>query len=89
MDMDSIIYQKITAALTPEHLEVINESHLHAGHMDTSNNNTHFRLHIVSGEFEGVKALKRHQMVYAVLSEEMPSIIHALAMHLKAPSEVS
>ena len=89
MDMDSIICNKITAALAPETLEVINESHLHAGHMDTSKNNTHFRLHIVSKEFEGVRAIKRHQMVYAVLADEMPSVIHALAMHLKAPSEIS
>ena len=89
MDMDSIVFSKITEALAPEHLKVINESHLHASHMDTSKNNTHFRLHIVSKEFEGVRAIKRHQMVYAILSDEMPSVIHALAMHLKAPSEIS
>ncbi|PCI49275.1 MAG: BolA family transcriptional regulator [Moraxellaceae bacterium] len=89
MNMSDIINQKITAALAPTQFEVINESHLHAGHMDTSSNNTHFRLIIVAQKFEGLRALQRHKMVYGILSEEMPATIHALALDLKSPSETN
>ncbi|PCJ18852.1 MAG: BolA family transcriptional regulator [Gammaproteobacteria bacterium] len=89
MNMSDIIQQKITAALAPTEFDVVNESHLHASHMDTSRNNTHFRLTIVAEKFEGLRPVQRHKLVYGILSEEMPSTIHALALHLKSPSEAS
>ncbi|MBV1879081.1 MAG: BolA family transcriptional regulator [Pseudomonadales bacterium] len=89
MNMHDIITQKITTALSPTQFEIINESHLHASHMDTTNNNTHFRLIIVAEAFEALRAVQRHKLVYKILAEEMPTPIHALALNLKAPSEIT
>jgi len=87
MGMEEIIAQKIARGIEPSALEVINESHLHAGHLDTNSKETHFRVKAVAEKFEGVSAVKRHQMVYGVLSEEFEAGLHALALELKAPSE--
>ena len=88
MGMEKIITQKITDEITPTTLEVINESHLHAGHMEKDSKDSHFRVKAVAEKFEGVSAVKRHQMVYGVLSEEFEAGLHALALELKAPSEI-
>lgn len=87
MTMNEIMTQKITEALEPAVLEVINESHFHAGHLQTSNTETHFRLVIVAAKFEGLTAVKRHQWVYRILAEELAGELHALALSLKTPAE--
>jgi len=87
MGMEKIITQKIANGIEPSALEVINESHLHAGHMEKDRKDSHFRVKAVAEKFEGVSAVKRHQMVYGVLSEEFEAGLHALALELKAPSE--
>ena len=71
------ITTKITAALIPEHLEVINESHMHHGGAGAE---SHFKLVIVSAEFEGKTLIKRHQAVNAILETELRDDIHALSM---------
>ena len=88
MSMKDCITQKITNSIKPSELEVINESHLHAGHLDTNSKETHFKVKAIAGKFEGISAVKRHQMVYAALSEEFETGLHALVLDLKAPSEV-
>ena len=75
--------------LTPEHLEVVNESHMHSVAKDSE---THFKVIVVSPIFEGVSAVKRHQLVYGALGEIMgkkPSQggIHALAITSRTPAE--
>ena len=69
------------ADLQPEHLEVLDESHMHSRGLET-----HYKAVIVSPQFEGLNAVKRHQKVYGVLGDVM-SQIHALALHTYTPQE--
>ena len=80
--VQSTIERKL-AALTPLHVEVINESHMHSGPATDS----HFKLVVVSAAFEGVRAVARHQRVYQILAEELAGEVHALALHLYTPNE--
>lgn len=73
--------QTALAALDPLHLEVLDESHMHSRGLET-----HYKAVIVSPEFAGLNAVKRHQKVYASLGELM-SQVHALALHTYTPEE--
>ena len=77
------IEYKVTEALHPAHLELLNESHMHAGPRTDS----HFKLVAVSTDFAGLGKVKRHQLVYRVLAEELATTVHALALHLFTPDE--
>ncbi len=82
--MQNQIEQKLTQAFTPSHLEVINESHLHAGHSgDNGTGNSHFRVRITADAFDGKSRVERHRMIYGVLTEEMNGGIHALALEVE------
>ncbi len=70
----------LEAALSPEHLEVIDESHMHVGHDGAQDGRGHFRIRIGCSGFAGKARLARHRMVYAALGEMMDSDIHALAI---------
>lgn len=80
--MEAVIQEKL-ACLFPVYMQIINESHQHAGPA----NNSHFKLIIVSNEFEGVSALQRQRKLYALLSDELAGEIHALSMFLYTPEE--
>ena len=69
------------AALQPTYLDVEDESHMHSRGLET-----HYKAVIVSAQFEGRRALQRHQAVYAALGGLMPQI-HALALHTHTPAE--
>lgn len=73
--------QTAFAALQPEHLEVLDESHMHSRGLET-----HYKAVIVSPQFDGLNAVKRHQKVYGALGELM-SQVHALALHTYTPQE--
>lgn len=82
------IKQKLTDALSPSLLEVVDESEKHKGHGGyREGGETHFHVTVVSAEFEGKSRVDRQRMVYALLAEEMAERIHALALTTKAPSE--
>lgn len=66
-------------ALAPSHLEVINESHLHAGHAGAGEG-SHFRVVIHSSRFTGVSRVGRHRLVYDALRNEIARGIHALVI---------
>lgn len=83
------IKSKLTAALQPTAMEVIDESHLHAGHAGAQSGKGHFRVHIVSDAFTGKKLLQRHRLVYDALGDLMETSIHALSIHAHSPDEVS
>ncbi|MDT8428609.1 MAG: BolA/IbaG family iron-sulfur metabolism protein [Pseudomonadales bacterium] len=74
---------KLGDALMPLFMEVCNESHQHAGPATES----HFRITVVSEVFNGLSAVKRHQRIYALLSEQLNSGVHALALHTYTPEE--
>jgi BolA family transcriptional regulator, general stress-responsive regulator len=69
------------ADLQPEHLAVLDESHMHSRGLET-----HYKAVIVSPAFAGLNAVKRHQKVYATVGELMAQI-HALALHTYTPEE--
>ena len=80
---------KLREKLTPEHLQVVNESHMHSV---APGSETHFKVIVVSSQFEGMNPVKRHQLVYGVLAEEMGKKpaqggIHALAITSRTPAE--
>jgi len=88
MRVASAIEQKLNAALKPERLEVIDESHKHAGHAGARpGGESHFRVEITSAAFTGKSRVERQRMVYDALAEEMASDIHALALSTRAPGE--
>jgi BolA protein len=84
------IREKLTAALHPEQLEVVDESHRHAGHAGARpGGETHFRVDVVAAAFEGKSRLERQRLVYALLKDEMSQQIHALSLVTRTPGEAS
>ena len=78
----------LTAALQPSSLEVIDESHQHAGHGGwRPEGETHFRIKVVSAAFTGKSRLERHRMINALAAAELRDGIHALAIEARAPDE--
>ncbi len=79
--MEAIMAQKLAQALQPVHLDIVNQSHLHAGHAgDDGSGETHFHVMIVSDRFSGKSRIERQRMVFDALSEEIRLQIHALSM---------
>lgn len=72
------------SALSPSVLRVENESHMHSV---PENSETHFKVTMVSEQFSGMRAVKRHQRVYGLLSDELEGPVHALALHLYTEDE--
>jgi BolA family transcriptional regulator, general stress-responsive regulator len=84
----TLIRAKLEAALAPSRLDIIDESHRHAGHAGARpEGETHFRLAIVSPRFAGKSRLERQRLVYQVLASEMASDIHALSLATLTPDE--
>ncbi|WP_269901511.1 BolA family protein [Paenalcaligenes faecalis] len=71
------------SALHPTHFEVVDESHLHAGHAGAQGGANHFRLIIGSDQFEGLSTLAKHRLIYSHVQDLIPHPIHALAIELK------
>ena len=72
--------EKLEAAFNPSQLEIIDDSHLHAGHAGARSGKGHFTVIIKSDKFEGLRVLKQHQAVYQSLGEMMQNDIHALVI---------
>ena len=87
MDRRTRIEEKLARELETTHLEVLDESHLHAGHAGARSGGGHFRATIVSSRFEGLSKLEAQRLVYGVLSEEMVQEIHALSMTTFTPGQ--
>jgi len=96
MSIQLKIEAKLTRALSPERLEVINESHLHAGHHHLESGHqatfdgsgeTHFRVRIVAPSFAGMSRVERHRAVNGLLADELKAGLHALAIEPAAPGE--
>jgi BolA protein len=89
-EFDQHLENKLRQALAPSQLELRNVSHHHAGHAGSPGTGTsHYEADIVSAHFSGLSKVARHRKVYALLAEEMAGPIHALALNLQAPEEVS
>jgi BolA family transcriptional regulator, general stress-responsive regulator len=70
-------------------VELIDDSHRHAGHAGARDGRGHFRLRIVSDAFAGLRPLQRHQLVYRSLGELMRTDIHALSITALTPEEAA
>jgi BolA family transcriptional regulator, general stress-responsive regulator len=97
MSMQSKLEDKLRLAFAPDHLQVINESHLHVGHHHVEGGHhgafdgtgeTHFRISIVSQAFSGKSRIERHRAINALLADELQESIHALAIEATAPGKI-
>ncbi len=81
------IHRRLTEALSPEGLEIGDDSHLHAGHASAGGGG-HFNVAITAAAFAGKTPLQRHRMVYAALDDLMKSNeVHALSIRAQAPAD--
>ena len=81
MGMAEEIRNRLAEAFAPEALEVVNESHRHAGHAgDDGSGESHFRVAIRAPAFAGMTRLARHRAIHAALGPDVMGRIHALAL---------
>lgn len=84
MKVQQTIESKVRAEFTPDHLELVNESHMHSV---PKGSETHFKLVLVTAAFNGKRQVARHQLVYGLLAPELQGGVHALALHTYTPQE--
>ena len=84
MGMKEHIHKKLRQSLEFSYIDVINESHLHNTPPDSE---SHFKVVLVSEAFSSKLPVKRHQLVYGILADEMRDHIHALALHTYTDDE--
>jgi BolA family transcriptional regulator, general stress-responsive regulator len=90
MSVEDRIREKLILAFAPSALEVVNDSHRHAGHTGSpGTDESHYTVKVVSASFAGKSRLERHRMVNEVVAEELRGKIHALAITALAPEERS
>jgi BolA protein len=86
--LGEIIAARLTDSLAPSRLEVINDSHHHAGHMgDDGTGESHFTVVVESERFVGLNRVARQRLVNQALADLLSSRIHALAIRARAPGE--
>lgn len=76
------IRSRLTSALSPSFLEVIDESAAHRGHVGSQNGAGHYLVRITAPAFTSKKLLESHRMIYAALDDMMHSEIHALKIQI-------
>jgi BolA family transcriptional regulator, general stress-responsive regulator len=82
------IRQKLTDRLAPTRLEIIDESHRHAGHVGARpDGETHFAVTIVAAAFAGLPRVARQRLVYQTLADELATRVHALSLKTLTPDE--
>ena len=93
---ESCLRARLQAAFAPERLEIVDESHLHAGHAgaNAAGVGSHFRVRIVSAAFDGLAPVQRHRLVYQALRQDGDEAglgfgIHALALNALSPREAA
>lgn len=88
MSVEAAIREKLIRVLQPTRLDVVNESHLHAGHRTSpGTGESHFRVLVVSQAFAGKSRIERHRLINDTLAAELKGKVHALAIKAYAPDE--
>lgn len=82
------IRTRLQSALAPIDLQLEDDSASHAGHAGAASGGGHYNLRLVAAQFEGLKLVTRHRLVYDSVHDMMQTEIHALAITALAPSEV-
>ncbi len=89
MSVETTMREKLTRALQPARLDIVNEFHLHAGHRNSpGTGESHFRVLVVSAAFKGKSRIDRHRLVNEILATELKGSVHALAIKAYAPDEI-
>ena len=86
-DRTAMLRERLTRALQPVELDIIDESAKHAGHAGAASGGGHFIVNIVSPAFENKTLIQRHRLVYDAVGDIMHSEIHALSIQAKTPQE--
>lgn len=84
MNIQNLIEQKLAASFNAQHLDVVNESNNHNVPVGSE---SHFKVVIVSDDFEGKALLQRHRKINELLADELANSIHALALHTYTTAE--
>ena len=85
MRKDEQIAAKLRAAFSPDHLQVIDESESHRGHAGwQEGGESHFKVVIRAGAFDGMSRIARHRAVHAALGADLVASIHALSLEISA-----
>ncbi|MFK8028410.1 MAG: BolA family protein [Gammaproteobacteria bacterium] len=84
MKIQTAIEEKINHSLSPTYLEVLNESN---NHNVPPGSESHFKVTVVSDEFEGKMLIARHRIINKLLTDELAGAVHALSIHSFTPSE--
>ena len=88
MSVADTIHSKLTNRFVPARLDVIDDSHRHAGHAGARpEGETHFTVTIVSAGFAGLSRVARQRLVYQTLAEELATGVHALSLTTLTPAE--
>ena len=88
MDVANRIRDKLTEALAPTRMELVDDSASHAGHAGhDGRGESHFNLLVVSEAFEGLSRVERQRRVYGILAEELADRVHALSLRTLTPGE--
>lgn len=85
----TLIEQRLRASLDPQQLELIDNSHLHAGHAGARDGRGHYEVLLISTRFAGMRPVARHQLVYRALGDLMQTDIHALGITALTPDEAA
>ena len=88
MSVADEIRTKLIQGLSPIRLDIVDESHLHAGHSGApEGGESHFRVSVVSSAFDGISRIQRQRMVYRLLESELQGAVHALSIITRTPAE--
>ncbi len=88
MSVADTMRRKLVARFAPLRLDIIDESHRHAGHAgDRPEGETHFAVTIVAAAFAGKSRVERQRLVYETLAAELQTRVHALSLRARAPGE--
>ena len=79
--------RRLRSALDPVEIEIVDDSHLHAGHAGAADGRGHFSVNLVSERFAGLPVVRRHRLVYEAVGDLMATDIHALSIRALAPGE--
>ncbi|MCP5381105.1 MAG: BolA family transcriptional regulator [Kordiimonadaceae bacterium] len=88
MTVKENIELKVNKSINPEFLEVMDESHKHAGHAGARpEGETHFHINMTASALNGKSRVERQRLIYNILKDELAGPIHALSLNLKGTED--
>ena len=88
MSVAKTIARKLTEQLHPQSVDVLDQSHQHAGHANApADGESHFHVKIVAEAFNNLNRVARQRLVYQILNDELAGPVHALSLNTITPDE--